>query len=238
MPVSASTGVVTLTQQDHAAIAAAGFVWIADADRPDRLDRTRLTSWRAHRCRRDGSNNFTRWSGIRRVWSAYGLWVFTGKPISVARINTFSPTTGVLVMLFAPHIASLPTRQTLVAADRPRLGGEAKQNKKYKRKSRQRANRWRFDCPSFNHQATSLVVALRSPSSVLVQASAAKRGRRLAYRRFHARRVPRSGDPSIPMGWECVCLRSPAWGDQLSSGLAWPAKSLTKSAWRRAPVFA
>ena len=44
MPVSLSAARVILAEQDHgAAIAGIGFVWIANADRLNWLDRTRLT---------------------------------------------------------------------------------------------------------------------------------------------------------------------------------------------------
>lgn len=52
MPVSLPAAGIVLAEQDRTAIAAIGFVWIADADRLDRMDWTRLARWRAYGRRR------------------------------------------------------------------------------------------------------------------------------------------------------------------------------------------
>jgi hypothetical protein len=119
-------------EQDHGAVI--GFVWIADTDRLDRLDRTRLTGWRAHCCRRNWSHNFTRRARIGRVWSP------DGRPV-LPVVLTFVRADGVTFCRFVVGIAPTETihvaRYTLLSITyRPRLGEEARRNKKCQRKGR------------------------------------------------------------------------------------------------------
>ena len=139
MPMSLPTGVIVLTEQDHGA--AIGFVWIADPDRLDRLerlDRARPTSWRAHRCgwvlHLHGSG-FRRWVG--RIRTTNGLRIFAGIPVGITFSTTLESATYRFVVVLAPIETNKPSNLTLISTYRLRFGEKTKRNKKRKRQNHQ-----------------------------------------------------------------------------------------------------